>query len=89
MTDATDNHAVILERMDHILEGQVRIEAKQDKTDSKLHTINSRLFVDNGTTSFQTTLKKHDAILRVIVWASAITVGTALVAWVNGWIGIQ
>ena len=51
---------------------------------AKLDSIEQRLFKDNGTLSIQTRIEKHEQILRVLVWASAIVVGTVLSSAVLG-----
>jgi len=50
----------------------------------KLDSIERRLFKDNGTVSIQTRIERHDQILRVLVWATSIVVGTGLTSGVLG-----
>jgi hypothetical protein len=50
----------------------------------KLESIDKRLFHDNGTLSIQTRIERHEQILRVILWASAIVIGTLLTSAVMG-----
>jgi hypothetical protein len=44
----------------------------------KLDSIEKRLFKDNGTLSIQTRIERHEQILRVLLWALSIIVGTVL-----------
>jgi len=50
----------------------------------KLDSIERRLFKDNGTVSIQTRIERHDQILRMLVWATSIVVGTGLTSGVLG-----
>ena len=50
----------------------------------KLDGIEKRLFHDNGTLSIQTRLEKHESILRALLWALSIVVGTVLTSSVMG-----
>ena len=50
----------------------------------KLEQIERRLFKDNGTLSIQTRLDRHEQIMRALVWATSVTVGTGLTAAVLG-----
>ncbi len=50
----------------------------------KMDGIEKRLFHDNGTTSIQTRIERHEQILKVLLWASAIIVGTILTSAVMG-----
>ncbi|MDD5706472.1 MAG: hypothetical protein PHR35_11130 [Kiritimatiellae bacterium] len=50
----------------------------------KLESIEKRLFKDNGTLSIQTRIERHEQILKVLLWASSIVVGTFLSAGVAG-----
>ena len=50
----------------------------------KMDGIEKRLFHDNGTTSMQTRIERHEQILKVLLWASSIIVGTILTSAVMG-----
>ncbi len=50
----------------------------------KLDSIEKRLFKDNGTLSIQTRIERHEQILRVMLWALSIIVGTVLTSAVMG-----
>ena len=50
----------------------------------KLDSIEKRLFKDNGTVSIQTRIERHEQILRALLWALAIIVGTVLTSAVMG-----
>jgi hypothetical protein len=50
----------------------------------KMDGIEKRLFHDNGTTSMQTRIERHEQILKVLLWASSIVVGTMLTSCVMG-----
>lgn len=50
----------------------------------KLESIEKRLFKDNGTLSIQTRIERHEQILRVLLWALSIIVGTVLTSAVMG-----
>ena len=50
----------------------------------KLDSIEKRLFKDNGTLSIQTRIERHEQILRVLLWALSIIVGTVLTSAVMG-----
>lgn len=50
----------------------------------KLESIEKRLFKDNGTLSIQTRIERHEQILRVLLWALSIIVGTILTSAVMG-----
>ena len=50
----------------------------------KLDSIEKRLFKDNGTLSIQTRIERHEQILRALLWALAIIVGTVLTSAVMG-----
>jgi len=50
----------------------------------KLDSIEQRLFKDNGTLSIQTRIERHEQILRALLWALAIIVGTVLTSAVMG-----
>jgi len=50
----------------------------------KLDSIEKRLFHDNGTVSIQTRIERHEQILKVLLWASSIIVGTILTSAVMG-----
>ena len=50
----------------------------------KLDSIEKRLFKDNGTLSIQTRIERHEQILRAMLWALAIIVGTVLTSAVMG-----
>lgn len=50
----------------------------------KLESIEKRLFHDNGTLSIQTRIERHEQILKVLLWASSIVVGTVLTSTVMG-----
>lgn len=43
-----------------------------------------RLFRDNGTLSIQTRIERHEQILKVLLWATSIVVGTGLTSGVVG-----
>ena len=50
----------------------------------KLESMEKRLFKDNGTLSIQTRIERHEQILKVLLWASSIVVGTILTSAVMG-----
>ncbi len=50
----------------------------------KLDSMEKRLFRDNGTLSIQTRIERHEQILRVLLWALSIIVGTVLTSAVMG-----
>ena len=50
----------------------------------KLESMEKRLFRDNGTLSIQTRIERHEQILRVLLWALSIIVGTVLTSAVMG-----
>ena len=50
----------------------------------KLDSIDKRLFHDNGTISIQTRIERHEQILKVLLWATSIVVGTGLTSGVLG-----
>ena len=50
----------------------------------KLEAIERRLFKDNGTLSIQTRIERHEQILKVLLWATSIVVGTVLTCGVMG-----
>ena len=50
----------------------------------KLDSIEKRLFKDNGTLSIQTRIERHEQILKVLMWATSIVVGTVLTSGVFG-----
>ena len=50
----------------------------------KLDSMEKRLFKDNGTLSIQTRIERHEQILRVLLWALSIIVGTVLTSAVMG-----
>ena len=50
----------------------------------KLDSMEKRLFKDNGTLSIQTRIERHEQILRVLLWALSIIVGTVLTSSVMG-----
>ena len=50
----------------------------------KLDGIEKRLFRDNGTLSIQTRIERHEQILKVLLWATSIVVGTVLASGVTG-----
>jgi hypothetical protein len=50
----------------------------------KLESMEKRLFKDNGTLSIQTRIERHEQILRVLLWALSIIVGTVLTSSVMG-----
>ena len=50
----------------------------------KLESIEKRLFKDNGTLSIQTRIERHEQILRILLWALSIVVGTVLTSAVMG-----
>ena len=50
----------------------------------KLESMEKRLFKDNGTLSIQTRIERHEQILRVLLWALSIIVGTVLTSAVMG-----
>ena len=59
-------------------------EETSTKIFAKLESIERRLFKDNGTLSIQTRLDRHEQVLRVLLWVTSVTVGTALSAAVLG-----
>jgi len=50
----------------------------------KMDAIEKRLFHDNGTLSIQTRIERHEQILKALLWATSIVVGTLLTAGVMG-----
>ena len=50
----------------------------------KMDAIEKRLFQDNGTLSIQTRIERHEQILKVLLWATSIVVGTVLTSGVMG-----
>ena len=50
----------------------------------KLDSIEKRLFKDNGTLSIQTRIERHEQILKVLMWATSIVVGTVLTSGAFG-----
>ena len=50
----------------------------------KLDSIEKRLFRDNGTLSIQTRIERHEQILKALLWATSIVVGTVLTSGVLG-----
>jgi len=50
----------------------------------KLDSIEKRLFKDNGTLSIQTRIERHEQILKVLMWATSIVVGTVLTSGAMG-----
>ena len=50
----------------------------------KLESMEKRLFKDNGTLSIQTRIERHEQILRVLLWALSIIVGTVLTSAIMG-----
>ena len=50
----------------------------------KLDSIEKRLFHDNGTLSIQTRIERHEQILKVLLWATSIVVGTVLTSGAMG-----
>ena len=50
----------------------------------KLDSIEKRLFHDNGTLSIQTRIERHEQILKVLLWATSIVVGTVLTSGAFG-----
>ncbi len=59
-------------------------EETSAKIFAKLESIERRLFKDNGTLSIQTRLDRHEQVLRVLLWVTSVTVGTALSTAVLG-----
>ena len=51
---------------------------------AKMEAIERRLFKDNGTLSIQTRIERHEQILKVLLWATSIVVGTVLTSGVAG-----
>jgi hypothetical protein len=51
---------------------------------AKMEAIERRLFKDNGTLSIQTRIERHEQILKVLLWATSIVVGTVLTCGVMG-----
>jgi hypothetical protein len=64
------------------------IQQRHQEVVGKLEAIERRLFKDNGTPSIQTRLDRHEQILKVLLWATSIVVGTALTSGVLGMIFI-
>ena len=58
--------------------------AGQKRIHEKLESIERRLFRDNGTLSIQTRIERHEQILKVLLWAMSIVVGTVLTSGVMG-----
>lgn len=80
-----DQHEIILKRM---AQGDTAFELiKRDLTDIKasqqtlgghMDKFNKRMFVDNGTTSFQTRMDRHERFIRVLLWAMTVIGGVVL-----------
>ena len=51
---------------------------------AKMEAIEKRLFRDNGTLSIQTRIERHEQILKVLLWATSLVVGTVLTSGVLG-----
>ncbi len=50
---------------------------------AKLESIESRLFVDNGHTSMQTRLARHEMVIRALLWVVSVVVGTVIAGAVS------
>ncbi len=50
----------------------------------KLASIESRLFVDNGHTSIQTRLERHEMVIHSLLWVVSVVAGTAIAGAVTG-----
>ena len=82
MKDAIARHETRLQ------EGELRFQELMSlcrDTNSKLSgqtdqlaTFNKRMFVDNGTTSFQTRLDRHDALMKGVLWVAGVTGGAVV-----------
>ena len=44
----------------------------------KLESIEKRLFVDNGHTSIQTRLERHEMVIHALLWVVSVAAGTAI-----------
>ncbi len=49
----------------------------------KLESIESRLFVDNGHTSIQTRLARHEMVIHALLWVVSVVAGTAIAGAVS------
>ena len=61
------------------IEGKVDvlIASDQDRANT-MAALNKRLFIDNGSPSFQTKQDRHDQLLRGLLWAAGITAATSI-----------
>lgn len=59
------------------------IMAGQDKQRAAMHTFNKRMFIDNGTTSFQTIIDRHDRLLKGALWGIGIISSTMIAFFVT------
>lgn len=51
---------------------------RMDGISSRLDTLHSSLYVDNGKTSIQTRLDRHDRVIKTIMWISASYIGAVV-----------
>ncbi|MEI7900262.1 MAG: hypothetical protein WCK89_08410 [bacterium] len=49
----------------------------------KLESIERQLFVDNGHTSIQTRLERHDLVIRALLWVVSVVMGTVIAGCVS------
>ena len=49
----------------------------------KLESIEKRLFVDNGHTSIQTRLERHEMVIHALLWVVSVVMGTAIAGVVS------
>jgi hypothetical protein len=49
----------------------------------KLESIEKRLFVDNGHTSIQTRLERHEMVIKALLWVVSVVMGTAIAGIVS------
>ena len=49
----------------------------------KLDSIERRLFVDNGHTSIQTRLERHELVIHALLWVVSVVMGTAIAGAVS------
>jgi len=47
--------------------------------------IHRRLFQDNGNPCIQTTIRKHDSVLKAIVWVVGVVFAALVTTIIRGW----
>ena len=91
--DQSEHIETIKERLH---EGDLRfaaIESNQSAMMTTLGEVNEttrdthkRMFVDNGTKSIQTTIDRHDRVIKMLTWVGGITTAAAIGAIVKSFI---